>query len=580
MASLPPYLLDTWRLRHGDLQQGLNEEQFNGWTASSLAEAYIKFQLKKYRTASNEQTVAGCLPSLSSVTVGSILEELKVSDDTAAAIKTIAESLKSTILKQLLYDQRTPYQILRQFSALSQFFTQEGRTLVDIDEAVLRNERYVRSQRSNKQDCECLVSLEELCGILSETPQDDTPLIFRRKDPPKGGLEVLDELRKRELSIQPSSAAFSQTFDRITRGILNGLDWSNVLVAGGIVLTTLLHTDPSEDDNTSVKDPDINLYIYGLGPEDAKCKLREIHDTWARNLPATAVQRLVVKTAKTINLFSSYPNRRVQIVLKLLRSPTEILLNFDLDACAIGFDGSQVLMLPRCARAIETGYSVFTMDMVWGHHLGNRRASQHSRIFKYAERGFGVRFLPTYARSLEEDTLESTIFKEASSPDMSEDAGDEKKQDTRRVNYLDRKPYGKEPGLKTLKRIAYLGRDFVNRFYFGYTPLAISPENYLRKRRNMGDTDASENGEITDQEDEDVGETWNGLYRQEFDKKIAERVNKNIKTTYDVPHIDFGVLDTTELHSGLPDGRKGLGILEIFMRHCEAWRLHVRHEAL
>ena len=217
MASLPPYLLDAWRLQHGDLQRALNEEQFNGWTTSSLAETYIKFQLENHRPASNEQPVAGCLPSLSSITVGSILEELKVSDDIAAAIKTIAESLKSTVLKQLLYDQRTPYQILRQFSALPQFLTQEGRTLVDIDETVLRNERYVRSQRSNNQDCECLVSLEELCGILSETPQDDTPLIFRRKDPPKGGLEVLDELRKRELSIQPSSATFSQTFDRITR---------------------------------------------------------------------------------------------------------------------------------------------------------------------------------------------------------------------------------------------------------------------------------------------------------------------------------------------------------------------------
>ena len=34
----------------------------------------------------------------------------------------------------------------------------------------------------------------------------------------------------------------------------------------------------------------------------------------------------------------------------------------------------------------------------------------------------------------------------------------------------------KEPGLKTLKRIAYLAKDMVHRFYFGKTPLVVKPE--------------------------------------------------------------------------------------------------------
>lgn len=286
----------------------------------------------------------------------------------------------------------------------------DGRTVVDIDEAVLRHERYVRGLPD--RDGRCLVTLEELCNILFEKPRGNSPMVFTRKDPPIGGLEVLDELRPSTISIHATSATYRETFERATKGILRGLDWENILLAGGMALTTLLHTDDSNDDNRAIIDPDLDLYIYGLGPEEANRKVQNIHDTWVRNLPPTAGRRLVVKNAKTINLLTSYPNRRIQIVLKLLPSPTDVLLNFDLDACAIGFDGSQVLMLPRCARAIETGYSVFSMDLVWGHHLGDRRASQDVRVFKYAQRGFGIRFLPSYARSLEKDNLESSIHRE------------------------------------------------------------------------------------------------------------------------------------------------------------------------
>lgn len=63
----------------------------------------------------------------------------------------------------------------------------------------------------------------------------------------------------------------------------------------------------------------------------------------------------------------------------MVASAAEVLLNFDLDPCAICWNGKEVLMLPRAARALETGYTVFTMDLVHGHHLGDRRATQEVR---------------------------------------------------------------------------------------------------------------------------------------------------------------------------------------------------------
>ena len=579
MASLPPFILNGWRLQQEEEIQAKAADQLKGFTTSSLAQTFMTLQLDNHYVT----PVGSACASLANMAVGKVLEYLQNSDDLAADVKTIADNLSSTTLRQLLNDPRTSYQLLRAFLNFPQTLATKDRRIVDVDEAVLRNEQFMRSRDSNR-DGRYLVSLEDLSKILAKYSQDRRYLSFTRKDPPKGGLQILDELRKKQLTIQPSSASFCKVFDRITNGILRGLDWSNVLVAGGMALTTLLHTDSSKDDDRAVKDPDIDLYIYGLGPKDANRKVEEVHDTWVRNLPATAQGKLVVKNAKTINLLSSYPHRRIQIVLKLLPSPTDVLLNFDLDACAIGFDGSRVLMLPRCARAIETGYSVFTMDLVWGHHLGGRRASQEIRVFKYAERGFGLRILPSYCRSLEEDNLEAAVFKKARPPasaDKMTDGDDDETwtQGTQRWSQRDRKPSGRfEPGLKTLKRIAYLGQDFVHRFYFGAT-LAISKDRYYRQR-DLGDTNKIGAEHVINQDRE---HKWLGsFYQTALDNSIAREANdrrRALDEPLEGPFISFADLDTNEMHRGLPDGAAGLGNFEIFMRHCEAWRLHVRGEA-
>lgn len=489
MAALPPYLLNAWRLEHGEEDRAKEADALKDCAVSSLAEAYIKAQLDKHSHQNELET-----SSLSSIAVGRTLDVLHNSDDQDRDASLIAENLSSTTLRQVLEDPRIPYQVLRVFLKLPQTIAVNERRIVDVDEAIILNERYIRS-RDNK-DGKYLVSLEDLCDIASDSnpakgtrKSENKPAIATmvRKDPPKGGLEVLDYHRPRRLELNSSSASFSKVFDRITKGVLRGLDWRYVMVAGGMALTTLLHVYPSKDDDIEVKDPDIDIYIYGLGPEEANRKAEEIHDVWARNLPASATKRLVVKNAKTINLLTSYPNRRIQIVLKLLPTPTDILLNFDLDACAVGFDGTRVFMLPRCARAIETGYSVFTMDLIWGHHLGDRRASQDSRVFKYADRGFGIRFLPSYARSLEEDGLESTVSQSPfPSKPWEELTPSERSDFSIRQRFTNRKPAGQEPGLKTLRRIAYLGWDYPHRFYFGTTPLQASPAQEERQLEAEG----------------------------------------------------------------------------------------------
>lgn len=215
--------------------------------------------------------------------------------------------------------------------------------------------------------------------------------------PLQPGFKFLDAKRAPVIRIQPSVSAFSSAFTKLTDNLLNGLDWDNIFVAGGIILGSLLCTeDPdatakAEDFITS----DIDMYLYGLSVTAANKKLEHIFEVFKRNLP-TNTPVLVIRNSKTISFVSRYPLKRLQVVLKLTKNPKEVLLNFDLDICSMGWDGKDLYLLPRAARALESqfsphrgctqaetfpkaGYNVFTMSLVQGHYLGQRRASQEQR---------------------------------------------------------------------------------------------------------------------------------------------------------------------------------------------------------
>jgi hypothetical protein len=171
------------------------------------------------------------------------------------------------------------------------------------------------------------------------------------------GYEVLCEARERQIKIQPSVEAFKRTLNLMSDGLLKGIDWNNVVVAGGIVLGTLVSVDSASGHSIEQRwtSSDIDIYIYGLSPSAANEKVQHLFTTFNSNLPS-GTPTLAVRNCNTITFYARYPLRRIQIVLKLVESPRAVLLNFDLDICAMGWDGSQVWMLPRAARALESDY--------------------------------------------------------------------------------------------------------------------------------------------------------------------------------------------------------------------------------
>ncbi|KAF8217718.1 hypothetical protein K438DRAFT_2006765 [Mycena galopus ATCC 62051] len=281
----------------------------------------------------------------------------------------------------------------------------------DIDEWVLLNEKWLRDGRHNEWQ-HGLVTLSDADSVFPSSTANTSSRTITRQGP-LSGYEILCEAREPRITIQPSVEAFKRTFEHMSDGLLKNLDWNNVLVAGGIVFGTLLSVDTT--DGRPRRDPrwdssDIDIYIYGLSPNEANEKVKHIFKTFCANLPA-GTQTLVVRNCSTITFYAKYPLRRIQIVLKLVESPKTVLLNFDLDVCAMGWDGTALWMLPRAARALEMGCNVFTMNLIHGHYLSDRRASTQERIFKYADKGYGIRILPSYVSSLatrESDSDDST----------------------------------------------------------------------------------------------------------------------------------------------------------------------------
>ena len=221
-------------------------------------------------------------------------------------------------------------------------------------------------------------------------------------------------------SIVSSLSEFRKNFNCFTSNALLGMDWTNVLAAGGACTACLLPLPPETNrgswfdpelpwhtkswesnarqeigDSTikrlyneeeiikfgkrsrSHKSRDIDLFLYGLDAEQAKAKIQEIHQAI---LDVSRRPPFVVINGHAVTFYREFPNRSIQVITRLYKSPSEVLLGFDVDSCCVGFDGERVLCAPRTVRAFNTRCNIVDMS--------RRSLSYESRLFKYAKREF------------------------------------------------------------------------------------------------------------------------------------------------------------------------------------------------
>jgi hypothetical protein len=102
-------------------------------------------------------------------------------------------------------------------------------------------------------------------------------------------------------------------------------------------------------------------------------------------------------TKNAITIASQYPTRHIQVVLRIYKSPSEILTGFDVDCSAAAYDGKQVWAAPRALTSYMTQSN--TID------LTRRSPSYENRLSKYSHRGFEV-----YWPLLDRSKIDPTIF--------------------------------------------------------------------------------------------------------------------------------------------------------------------------
>ena len=78
-----------------------------------------------------------------------------------------------------------------------------------------------------------------------------------------------------------SDKLFKKRFDHFSKGSFNGIDWSNMVVAGGSVTAcAMAHDDAKFKEvlSSAYKDSDIDVFLFGLTPTEANAKLRHVYE--------------------------------------------------------------------------------------------------------------------------------------------------------------------------------------------------------------------------------------------------------------------------------------------------------------
>ena len=107
---------------------------------------------------------------------------------------------------------------------------------------------------------------------------------------------------------------FRAAFARLTDGVLAGLDFSNTVVAGGGVLACLLSR--AEGPDSSFGDSDIDVFFYGITPEQAIVKILALYEQIRSHGDTT-----IVRSKLAISFIQDYPRRVIQVVLRIYKSP-------------------------------------------------------------------------------------------------------------------------------------------------------------------------------------------------------------------------------------------------------------------
>ncbi|KAK0527448.1 hypothetical protein OC835_004977 [Tilletia horrida] len=178
-------------------------------------------------------------------------------------------------------------------------------------------------------------------------------------------------------------ATFRDRFHTLSRGVFKGLYTKGLVFAGGFV-TACLTTDINHAGAYSASD--IDIFLVANSVRTAQSTTRTLENVLRTNIPAFDTNFRIMRTPGVISIipspaYVSQGYRKIQIVMTLYSSPSDVVAHFDLDPVAALYNLEDVYIAPRAVRSFWTAYT-FVTDAI--------RGSTAQRILKYALRGFSL----------------------------------------------------------------------------------------------------------------------------------------------------------------------------------------------
>lgn len=177
-----------------------------------------------------------------------------------------------------------------------------------------------------------------------------------------------------------------KTYLELLKG-LRDIPNSGIFIAGGSIYNALL------DRNTTIND--IDVFLYGYTEKQAELLIRCLAYSGVHDGDSCKIDR------STGAITLSY-GPGIQIILRLYRSPSEILHGFDVDSCCMGYDGKDVYMTHRCYYALMNMCNTVDFDRM--------SPTYELRLCKYALRGIPVRIIGFDRTKINYVNLDNLIY--------------------------------------------------------------------------------------------------------------------------------------------------------------------------
>jgi hypothetical protein len=171
------------------------------------------------------------------------------------------------------------------------------------------------------------------------------------------------------LQAKPANETVEQEFNerlekKIGKFIGLGFNWSNVLIAGGLISGLL----EKKMDPTEYILSDIDMFVYGKTKEIVTNKIQEIYDYFINKLNKKCYVFVYIPNTPIINII--VPGKcSIQVVGTLFKNEMDVLKSFDLTHCQVGFNGIKIVHSNEFVTTVQSRITKITGRSIHAYRL-------------------------------------------------------------------------------------------------------------------------------------------------------------------------------------------------------------------